>query len=174
MFYFKQIKLSTLMSISFGFGLFLAISLPGLLPSIFYRILFSVQMVFFLSSRFKQISLNFQNKSTGTLSPITLLLSWGGNLARLITLIVDLGFSDLQIIIFNIGYFLCNLIPFAQWIIYYKNKPLTSTKKNTEPTREKESVVKLRKNKKTKENQSTGKSEEVVQTRKKSRKRVNN
>jgi large-conductance mechanosensitive channel len=155
------------------FGVVLGVGLSGALPSFVNRIIFSLQMFFFLSSRFTQIMANYKEKSTGALSPITLALGWSGNLVRLTTLIIDLGFQDLQIIGFNFLYFVFNFVPFAQYFVYYGNDVTKSVskKEGTEEPKE-EKVVSLKKTKKKEDtNETTTPTEQVVTRRKKAKRR---
>ena len=161
MYQYKQFSLRNLILSLLGFGMMLAVAMPGTLPAYVYRFIFSFQMIFFLTARIEQIRINFKNQSTGALSPITLLLSWGGNLARLFTILVDLGFSDMQIILFNLIYFTFNFIPFGQWVLYRNNQP---------PKKENKEVVSVRKNK-SNINKEEEKNESVVKTRKRTAKR---
>ena len=167
-------KFSTFLKCLACFGMLLAVTLPGTLPPIVYRAIYSLQIIFFLSSRVQQIMINFKNKSTGNLSPITMFLGWAGNLARLFTLMVDLGTEDLQIIFFSLIFFVFNFTPFVQYIIYLKNTG-TDLKKSKEEKKEEQKpaeVVTLKKNKKKEETlQKESKPEQVVLRRKKTKKR---
>ena len=143
--------------------------MPGTLPSIVYRSIYSMQIFFFLSSRVQQIITNYRNKSTGALSPITMFLGWAGNLARLFTLLVDLGFEDLQIILSYFVFFVCNFTPFMQYFIYMGQKVEQTPKK------EKDEVVKIKKKEKKGDREEKEAEEEkpetVVTRRKKTKKR---
>lgn len=121
----------------------------------------------------QQIMINFKNKSTGALSPITMFLSWAGNLARLFTLMVDLGTGDLQIIFFSLIFFVFNFTPFMQYLIYMNNSQKKKEKKEKEETEDKKvpEVVTLKKNKRKEEIKKDEKPEQVVVRRKKAKKR---
>lgn len=139
-----------------------------------------MQIFFFLSSRLNQIITNYKNKSTGVLSPITIMLGWSGNLARLFTLLVDLGFEDPQIIVSNFIFFVFNFTPFVQYLIYKGQKPIetgkdqekSATKEEKEENPESEKVVSLKKTKRKEEQtKSEETSDQVVTRRKKTKKR---
>lgn len=178
-------KLFSLLQCIFGFALVYAITLPGTLPPIVYRSIYSMQIFFFLSSRINQILINYKNKSTGALSPITIMLSWSGNLARLFTLLVDLGFEDPQIIYSSLTFFVFNFTPFVQYLIYRGNTPAAddkaeekrteTEKKEKEKEKEKEEksdeVVSLKKTKRREEQAKEEEASEQVVTRRKKAKR---
>lgn len=172
------------------FSVFLAVTIPGKLPEAIYRLIFISQMFFFFSARGTQIMLNFKEKSTGSLSIITCFLNWAGNLARLFTLIVDIGFGDLQVLGTHAMFFMFNIVPFSQ-IIWYggylgnkvvkkekkENKKKESEKESeSEAEEEEEVVVRKRKVKHVEKKEAeqlseTTVEEEVVKRRKKTRKR---
>lgn len=178
-----------------SFAVFFAVTTPGKLPEAVYRLIFISQMFFFLSARGTQILMNYRNQSTGSLSIITCFLNWAGNLARLFTLIVDIGFGDLQVLSTHLMFFTFNIIPFLQ-IVWYNfivkkkkeddgKKELVEKRKKGGDKKEKEDVSKeekteegkdevvTKRKKKVGDNVSTEKSEgsEVVKRRKKTRKR---
>ena len=173
---YGELALSSLLKTIVVFGLLFAVTMPGTLPAWVYSTIMSLQMLFFLYARIGQITINYKAKSTGMLSPITLVLSWLGNLARLITLVVDLGFSNYRVIGFNMIYFVFNLTPFLQYLQYMntsspsgENKKTESTSVQSEDDQTDESVVTLRKNKATKD--AVKEPEELVRTRKKTKRR---
>ena len=170
---YGQLSFSRYTQILMAFGVLLGVSLSGALPEVYYRSIYSLQILMFLSSRITQILENYRNKSTGTLSPITLALGWIGNLVRLTTLIIDLGFSDMQIICFNITYFTFNFTPFLQYFMYYGNEiPKKDSGKAKEKMEKKEEVVSVKKSKKKEEPETEGNSsDEVVMKRKKAKRR---
>jgi mannose-P-dolichol utilization defect protein 1 len=168
---YGAIKFSSFVQCLIGFGFFLGVTLPGNLPAIVYRSIYSMQIFFFSSSRIQQILTNYKNKSTGALSPITMFLGWAGNLARLFTLIVDIGFGDLQIILSYFVFFALNFTPFMQYCFYMNNQVEEKPEKKkgtSEEKTEKEKIVTVKKSKRKEEEP---KKEQVVVRRKKAKKR---
>lgn len=167
MFQFKQMSFNNLLMTLIGFGALFAFTMPGTLPTLFYTMIYSLQMLFFLTARIQQIKINYQNKSTGVLSPITLCLSWAGNLARLFTVIVDLGFSDMQVVLFTLTYLIFNFLPFAQYLLYMNSPKSENNSKKVENSNE---IVSKRKIK-TVQSKKESLSDSVVTKRKRSAKR---
>ena len=77
-----------------------------------------LSLVFGLMSKFYQAYINFKNGGIGVLSPITLLLQFGGCVARIFTSIQETG--DFNLIFQYVVLSFVNGLLVAQWLYYSK------------------------------------------------------
>ena len=92
------------------------------LPNEYQYILPLSSLPLLFSSRIPQIAENYKNKSTGTLSSITLLLIVAGSLARILTTVNDKAGVDMAVLInYVLGALLASIL-LLQIFVYRKEK----------------------------------------------------
>ncbi|XP_052217712.1 mannose-P-dolichol utilization defect 1 protein-like [Dreissena polymorpha] len=77
-----------------------------------------VNIIIVMASKLIQAYANFTNGGTGQLSAITVLMLWGGSLARIFTSIQETG--DAMTVVTYVAAFICNCVLVAQIVYYYR------------------------------------------------------
>jgi mannose-P-dolichol utilization defect protein 1 len=117
--------------------LIILVTLPAIIVAtgmLYYKMV-DPQIIFFMNgisvflsvaAKLYQAFINFQNGSTGVLSPITLVLQFAGTVARIFTSIQETG--DFNLILTYAVNSIANGLLVAQWI-YYRNATKVTAKK---------------------------------------------
>jgi len=80
----------------------------------------TLAVVVFVIARFKQIKVNHINKSTGNLAMLTVLMNFGGNIARMFTVMVETS-NDPLFVLSNAIPIVVNGYLFLQFFLYWNN-----------------------------------------------------